>query len=128
MILDHLKIGFEAALAELPNYNLHYAVRRTTRNRHASKPFTKGFTAAALRANILVDAGTDDALHYLGADYPFLIPSNSVDDIAAGVVHVTDAFGTAEWQRGLEVMEYVRHVSSPRHVVGELTQVLRDVV
>lgn len=126
-ILDHLEIGFETALAELPAYNLHYAVRRTTRNRHASKPFTKGFTAAALRANILVDAGTDDARHYLGADYPFLIPSNAAGDIAAGVAHVTEAFGTAEWRRGLEAMDYVRHVSSPRHVVGELVQVLRDV-
>lgn len=112
--------GFEDALARLAHYPMHYAVRRRSVHPEVSKPFTKGFTAAAMGANVLVDAGTDDALHYLGHDYPYLIASRKDADIAAGLARAADDFGGPEWRRGLDAMAYVRDVSSPRHVVGEL--------
>lgn len=112
--------GFEAAIARLATYPMHYAVRRKSVHPEVSKPFTKGFTAAAMGANVLVDAGTDDAVHYLGPDYPYLIPSRAPDHIAEGLARAKDDFGGPDWARGLEAIGYVRELSTPRHIVGEL--------
>lgn len=112
--------GFEAAIAALAGYPMHYAVRRRSLHPEVSKPFTKGFTAAKMGANLLVDAGTDDALHYLGPDYPYLIASRAARHIAEGLARARDDFGGPDWARGLEIMAYVREVSSPRHIVAEL--------
>lgn len=119
-VLTYEDQSFEKALDRLTLFPMHYAVRRQSYNPLVAKPFTKGFTAAAMRANVLVDAATDDAIYYLGTDYPYLIPDRTQSSIRLGLRKAFDDYGGPEWRRGLEIMEYVRQVSSPRHVVNEL--------
>jgi len=115
---------FEAALGEFGRCPLHYAVRTKSHSPNASKPFTKGFTAAAMGANIIVDRNTDDAEFYLGPDYPFLLNSSQPEDIAAGLEHAKDVYESAEWDRGLEAIEHVWHLSNPKFVAAELSNAI----
>lgn len=115
---------FEAALGTFLACPLHYAVRTKSHSRNVSKPFTKGFTAAAMGANIIVDRQTDDAEFYLGPDYPFLLNSSQPEDIAAGLEHAKEVYGSAEWDRGLDVIEHVWHLSNPKFVAAELSSAI----
>lgn len=111
---------FKESLYRFGTFPIHYAVRPKTRNPEISKPFTKGFTAAAMGANILVNKQVDDAEFYLGTDYPYLLKSSRSQDIEAGLEHARVTYGGAEWKSGLETIEHVRHLSSPRFVAAEL--------
>jgi len=50
------------AIASLPNYNFHFAVRPPPKPAllRIYKPFTKGVIAAACNSNIIVGRGVDD--------------------------------------------------------------------
>lgn len=102
---------------------LHYGVRDT--HRQIAKPFTKGFNAAACGANILVNRNLDDALIYLGEDYPYLVDDTSKAAIETGLQKAREEFGGPEWQRGLEIMRDVRERSSPKNIARQLEAILR---
>lgn len=111
-------------LAQLPRYNVHYAVRQTRRG-DIFKPFTKGFTAARCGANIIVEAREGDARYYVGNDYPFLLRDSSADAVREMIDYVADSFGGPEWNRGLDIMRSVRQRSSREHIGAELRAMLR---
>jgi hypothetical protein len=117
--------GFLSALSQS---NLHLCVRTPYTKRSygalSAKPFTKGFSAAMVRANVLVNQQVHDAIHYLGEDYPFMIPESSADAIAAGVNKAESAFGTDEWKRGLDRMADMAARISPAEVARELKQIV----
>lgn len=119
---------FEAILHRLPDFNLHLAVRAETDEAPGIfKPFTKGFTAAACRSNILVQRQAHDALAYLGEDYPYLLTDREPETVVEGFRHARDSFGGPDWQRGLEIMEDVRQRSSPGYVTGQFGAILGEV-
>ena len=107
---------------------MHYAVRGPTarpavENRIA-KPFTKGFNAAAVGANVLVNRQVDDAEFYLGNDYPFLINGLDQNSLREGVEKAQDLYRSPDWQRGLDIMKDVRERCSARAIAQELDDVL----
>lgn len=113
---------------QLQGFNLHYAVRppdqSSETNLSTTKPFTKGIVAAALGANVLASVDSDDALHYLGADYPFLLKSGDEASINNAMEKAVGLFGGPEWKDALQRMEYVRAISSPANIAHELNIIL----
>lgn len=118
--LDVLKVGnnsqMKRALKKLPNYNFHFNVRPhgPVRLRRAYVPFTKGFTAAACRSNILIGRNVDDAEEFLTPNYPYFLNNNSREEISSGLEKAREEFGGPEWNRGLQIMaEAKERVSGP---------------
>ena len=72
-------VGIETAKVEmnwldaLPDYNCHWIVRRRGKTHDGWKPFLKGFVAARCNAVVITGRDDDDALQYLGDDYPFYV-------------------------------------------------------
>ncbi|MEM7544637.1 MAG: hypothetical protein AAF367_03805 [Pseudomonadota bacterium] len=118
--------GFADILGAVRRSNMHYAVRpRPQAGRCAGhKPFTKGFNAASANANIIINRDADDALDYLGPDYPFLIKDASPASIIEGVRYAEDAFGSAEWRYGLEIMDHVRRQCALDRIMEQLASIL----
>jgi hypothetical protein len=114
---------FKANARRLVDFNLHYCVRG--HQPEAAKPFTKGFTAAACGANVVVSPTVDDALHFLGADYPYLAPSDDEDDIHEALDHAARTYGTAEWQRGMAAMEAIRSRIAPARLAQDFAEILQ---
>ena len=113
--------------AALRNFNLHYCVRPTLRRakgRLVAKPFTKGFTAAALGAGVITTRSTDDAVHYLGDDYPFLLDGPDEPEIMAVLDKAESLFGTPAWHAMIERMDHVRAASSPEVIMQEMRAIL----
>lgn len=119
--------AFEATLSKLPQFGLHYGVRKEHATEGVFKPFTKGFTAAACGANILIQRDAHDALHYLGEDYPYLIDDATPKSINAGFFRARDDFGGPEWRRALDRMAQVADQSSPAQVAADLGCILDEV-
>ncbi|MEM7507240.1 MAG: hypothetical protein AAF415_10870 [Pseudomonadota bacterium] len=119
---DAMERGFRA----LPDYNLHYCVRsgELPLGPHQHKPFTKGFTAAACGAVVLLDRQVEDALAFLGADYPYFVERPVEAEILAGLDRVADGFGCAEWQRACEIMAGVADQVSPQALAEQLAEIL----
>jgi hypothetical protein len=115
---------FQEVLTQLPEHNFHYNVRGDRQPAGVFKPFTKGFTAAACRSNILVPRDVDDAVDFLGDDYPYLIADREVGTVCTALEFARESFGGPEWARGLEVMQDVARRSSPGHIAGELRGIL----
>jgi hypothetical protein len=117
--------AMQAALKDIPQYGLHYCVRRPEEAGGAViKPFTKGFTAAVCEANLIVQKDTPDALEFLGEDYPYLVHSHDDAEIIATFERAERGFGSPEWKRGIAIVRGMKQrVSS-----GAIAQQLRDVL
>lgn len=120
--------AFAATLSRLEQFGLHYAVRKGRATEGVFKPFTKGFTAAACGANILIQRDAHDALHYLGEDYPYLIDDATPISINQGFFRARDDFDGPDWRRGLDQMAQIADKSSPTHVAKELRAILDEIV
>ena len=118
-------VGF---LGTLPSSNLHFCVRDPSVGLRfgvqSTKPFTKGFNAAAVGANVLVNRQVHDAEYYLGSDYPFLVDGFASDDVAEGLEKARAAFGTATWQRGLDRMAGMLSQVSAPSVAKEFAEIV----
>lgn len=116
------------AFEALRGFNLHYAVRpdeqSSRRNLQTTKPFTKGFVAAAIGANVIASRSSDDVLNYLGEDYPFLVGETSEAEVLRVLALAKTIYGTKDWDRATERMRYVRDVTSPASVAHELDLIL----
>ena len=123
---DPTDIG--AFLEKMALSNLHFCVRDTkVRSRsgiQATKPFTKGFNAAAVNANVLVNRQVHDAIYYLGSDYPFMIDNHSSSAVNEGLQHARDSFGTSEWALGLERMADMAAQVAPEMVAKEFAEIV----
>lgn len=109
---------FEAAA----RFNCHLSIREPGRE-FLYKPNCKVSTAAACGANLITtrDAST---VELLGEDYPFYCEPER-GSILAAIEHARAAFGTAEWQRGLERMRQVRELTSMPRVLDGYEALLR---
>lgn len=119
--------AMERGFRRLPAYNLHYCVRSAELplGPHQHKPFTKGFTAAVCGAVVLLDRGVEDALAFLGEDYPFFVDRPDEAAILAGLDHVTESFGGADWQRAHEAMARVADQVSPLALSAQLADIIQ---
>ncbi|MBT8389548.1 MAG: hypothetical protein HKP37_11550 [Boseongicola sp.] len=110
--------------------NLHYAVREmeAETDRLSFKPFTKGFNAAAVGAHVLVNRQVDDAMDWLGPDYPFLIDDCRPDTIAAAIDKAETSYGSAEWTDALAAIETVRKAVRPKAITAQLEKILDQIV
>jgi hypothetical protein len=108
--------------------NLHYAVRKIVTYPHVRgrKPFTKGATAAVLGANVLTHADEDDALHFLGPDYPYLCASTDPDLIYETLTKARKTFGQAEWHHAQRIMQTVEQRTAPAAQAEQLLTLIRQ--
>ncbi|MEM7524090.1 MAG: hypothetical protein AAF360_10100, partial [Pseudomonadota bacterium] len=122
---DRRQETMDSMLRRMRATPMHYAVRRKPESAHPSfKPFTKGFNAAMCNANILVNRDVDDAVAYLGADYPFLIPSNDPKDVRDGVERARASYGGAIWREGLDRMAAMRRACAEDRIMSEFGAIL----
>lgn len=115
---------------KLAGYNGHYCVRMRNQVEESlavHKPFTKGFIAATLGCPVLVNQQVEDALHFLGADYPFLVPDTTDDAIDAGLDRMASAFDGATWKRALDVMRSIRARVEPASIARDLKAILDEI-
>jgi len=111
---------FAPAFQDLGFANTHYAVRPHVIARNRWKPFTKGITAAAFGANVLVNREVDDALSQLGADYPYLVPDTAAEAVQDGLGRIRRGVGSAEWRYALEIMQSLRARTAPDRIAAQL--------
>lgn len=111
-------------LSSIPHFSMHYAVRRT-RLLDQFKPFLKGFTAAHAGAPILIQRSQEEAVRWLGDDYPFLMDAPLTEEtILAAIAEAQAEFGGTRWREALEVMAGLRERTSPDRIAGELATLL----
>ncbi len=111
----------------LPEYNLHYCIRKEERQLGPQqfKPFTKGFTAAACGANVIVNRDVDDVMDFLTDDYPYLLDGVDEEEILAGLEKAMKTFGGPEWIHAQRIMKHVADQVSPDALAAQLSDVLR---
>ena len=109
---------------------LHFGVRDMGPeiDRTVFKPFTKGFNAAASGANIIVNRNVDDAIAFLGADYPFLIEATDDDTVETGLAHAKATFGSPIWSSALDRMRSIREQTSLKACVAQLDARLSEIM
>ena len=107
---------------EAVKYDFHYT-SRNRRPRDGYKPFTKGFNAAASNSIVVLHRpkkNSEEAL-LLGNDYPFYIEQNTdLSSLAA----VTDFLYQDDSRRkhAMDIMRYLRELSSPEAISDQLLQ------
>jgi hypothetical protein len=116
------------SIARLADFNFHYCVSPTLSHapRIVRRPFTKGFTAAAVGANVIVDRAVDDAVDLLGADYPYLVQDVSEGSVLERLAYATDSFGGPEWRLAAERMAELRRRVEPAQLARQLVQVFTE--
>jgi hypothetical protein len=112
-------------LQELPRYNCHWIVRRK-KPHDGAKPFLKGFVAARCGAVVVVGRDEEDALQYLGDDYPFYIGGTDPAQLEYDTARILASFGSAEWRRAQEIMAQVAERSSDAQVAAEFLRMVED--
>ncbi len=105
-------------LDALPHYNCHWIVRRSKAH-DGWKPFLKGFVAARCGAVVAVGREDEDAVAYLGDDYPFYVRSPDPARLEYDMAGIAAAFGGPEWRRAEAIMAQVAARSSDDRVCAE---------
>ena len=113
-------------MQRLPEFNCHWIVRQR-RPIDGAKPFLKGFLAARCGAVVVVAREDEDALYYLGDDYPFFVTSLDPADLEADMVRIAAGFGGPEWRLAQAIMEEVRARSTDAVVAAEFHAMLEAV-
>jgi hypothetical protein len=111
-------------LDRLPSYNAHWIVRRRGKAHDGWKPFLKGFVAARCNA-VVITGRDDDALQYLGDDYPFYVQGTDAATLEIDMMRVAAAFGGPDWARALEIMAQVGARSTEAVVAAEFRAMVR---
>jgi hypothetical protein len=115
-----------AWIARLPEFNAHWIIRRR-RPIDGAKPFLKGFLAARCGAVVISAREDEDALHYLGDDYPFFVRSLEPADLEADMVRIAAGFGGPEWRRAQAIMARVAARSADAVVAAEFRAMIEAV-
>lgn len=122
---------FVRSLSRIAKFTLHYGVRPspapTAPCDRQYKPFTKGFTAAACEANILVNREADDAVALLGDDYPFLVSATDLNSVRDGLEHAKGSYAGAEWREGLDRMRALKELVTPAALAARLREIVTAV-
>ncbi len=119
---------FQASLAQIMQFNAHLCVRVGERidGKWVVKPATKLATAAACGAVVLADRKTPDAVHHLGADYPFLIDDSQPATIDAGLTAMMAAFGTETWALARHRVDAMRANFSHATIAAQLHDAIQS--
>ena len=118
------KSNVDDLIAGISKANLHICTRDSLKG-FAAKPFTKGFNAAVVGANVLVNRQVHDAEYYLGSNYPYIVESTDTDEIYEGISRAKTDYGGANWKMALKQMENVSRQIAPKEVMAELDLILR---
>ncbi len=122
---------FARSLERIAELTLHYGVRPLALSPATGlrqfKPFTKGFTAAACAANILVNREADDAVALLGDDYPFLVPAIDPTSVIEGFNEAKKSHGGAVWREGLDRMRALRELVTPPALAVRMQDIVRAI-
>ena len=119
-VLDILPTSEGQNYTNLKNrWAMHLTVRRQ-RQIDGFKPYTKGFYAAWSGAVVLESADNLEARWYLGADYPFLSQSSTLEDVISAIQQAEACFETPVWEEAQEVMASLRDRSSERRISKEV--------
>jgi hypothetical protein len=110
-------------IARLAESNAHYALRPAV-DAGRFKPFIKGFVAAHCGAPVVVAAGNEEARHYLGPDYPFVIADESLPSVLTHLEHFAAEFGSPLWECAVEVMRGVAERTGRATIERELREFL----
>jgi glycosyltransferase involved in cell wall biosynthesis len=110
-------------MLRLSECNAHYAIRGAV-NPDVFKPFIKGFTAAHCGVPIIVASGDQEARHYLGAEYPFVVGDTSVGSVREHIERFAAEYATSRWKSAIEMMRSVAAKSSRQRVESELRALL----
>lgn len=116
------------SIARLADYNFHYCVSPAISfaPRIVRRPFTKGFTAAAVGANVLVNSAVDDAVELLGEDYPYLVRDISESAVLETLDFAAASFGGKEWHTAAERMAALRRLTDPPFLARELVRMFSE--
>lgn len=122
---------FGNALPRIRDLSCHYAVRPDVQEPmstgRAFKPFTKGFTAAACGANILVNRSIDDAADLLGDDYPYLVNSTDGSEVERVYTRAQDDFGGPTWRDAIERMHGLWNTVAPTTLADNMSEIIDQV-
>lgn len=119
----------ESSIPSLPQFNVHYCIR-SEQKRHDSvicKPFTKGFNAALLGAQIITQKSTDDAIHFLGEDYPYFVEGIKESEILEKIGHVRSSYQSKEWYIALDRIMDLRNKISPQSIANQILEIAKEV-
>ena len=111
----------------LPEFNAHWIIR-SRRPFDGAKPFLKGFLAARCGAVVISAREDEDALHYLGDDYPFFVRSLEPADLEADMVEIAAGFGGPDWRRAQAIMAGVAARSTDAVVAAEFRAMIEALV
>jgi glycosyltransferase involved in cell wall biosynthesis len=113
-------------LNNLSNYNLHYAVRQLEQKDN-HKPFLKGFTAAHCHSNVLIQDSQEEAVLWLGHEYPYLLKGEVTEaKILEKLRHMKESYGSREWKQALDTMARIRKQTSNEAICEQLAELFRD--
>jgi hypothetical protein len=121
--------SMQAAIPLLHRFNFHYCIRSSSKNIAGAvicKPFTKGFNAALLGANLITQRNTDDAVELLGSDYPYFIDSNDEGEIINKLIYAKKSFMSNEWKIALERILNMKNQISPEILTQQLLQIVKS--
>ena len=111
----------------LPAYNCHWIVRRS-KPHDGWKPFLKGFVAARCGAVLAVGRKDEDAVQYLGDDYPFYVRGPDPKLLEYDMMALAAAFGGPDWRRAKDIMAQVAARSTDAQVCAEFRAMIEDVI
>ncbi len=111
----------------LRDYNCHWIVRRH-RPGFGWKPFLKGFVAARVGAVVIVTRDDENAVHYLGDDYPFYAESLDPADLEMAWARVAGAFGGPDWRLAQDIMRQVAARSTDAQVAAEFKAMIDEIL
>ena len=116
----------EGWITRLPEFNAHWIIRQR-RDIDGAKPFLKGFLAARCGAVVVTAREDDDALLYLGDDYPFFVRSLETADLEAMILAMVEGFGGPDWRLAQAIMADVGARSSDRVVAAEFRAMVETI-
>ena len=113
-----------AWLEQITDFPLHYAIRRH-RELDDSKPFLKGFTAAACASNIVVHESDHEALSWVGPDYPYIVRGDVCESSILEVLErAREDYGSVRWHNGLAIMASVATRTADARIVSEVGRLI----
>ncbi len=116
---------FESILPKFSQYNFHYAVRPPRDpSTEIYKPFLKGFVASKCGANVIAHRETEDVIHFLGDDYPYLVDTVSSDSVGAAFARAQHDFGGADWARALDVVSSMKADVAPQGIANRFLEMI----
>ena len=111
-------------LKHLSNYSLHYCLRPELNEHYKVKPFTKGFTASAVGAVVMANKATEDAVEFLGADYPYLTRSLDADEVVSTFERAKQGFRGTDWKNAQDVMQNLNELVSPAKIASQFREIV----